>query len=468
MSNEEITVKRVEQRLAKISKGIKENNKLNLSDINIICEEVFGRILNKLFDLRLTALTAEVSSTYVAVDLIDKEKRVAFQVTSRRDRGKISDTIEKFVKNRLNEKIDKLYVLILNIEPHEYQRGEEEINIGTKYNFKFSENVIDFIKLIELISDKEKDMPGFIIGLYNDISMVFDSGRLKYNSIVEKTKSMSGFDTVVSNIQAWKKGTGDVTLYAYIPKNYRQTISCSLEFRQMDLEGLTIAIEQEELLEDYFVNREEFEEKHFKARKVDDDEQWVKLGNIRMVINAHTAFHLMYLFEELREVYQNNLAVIEEELGVIGMEKYDGGYQIAEISKTTWCKIMEFARKHDWGDQQGNEEWNIFNCNCSEKGFYLSPFMYGGESRGDVFAEIKIKEKADEKVAVYWFPGFKGYDDCMNGFDNKIKWKADFTKEWFDKKLLPEIEKQGKKKGKGRKKIFLKGLPICNKGVYNK
>ena len=87
MSDEELTVERIEKRLAIISKGIKASNRLNLSDINIICEEVFGRILNKLFELQLIALTAEVSATYVAVDLIDEEKRVAFQITSRRDRG---------------------------------------------------------------------------------------------------------------------------------------------------------------------------------------------------------------------------------------------------------------------------------------------------------------------------------------------------------------------------------------------
>lgn len=445
LSDEELTLERIEKRLAIISKGIKESNRLNLSDINIICEEVFGRILNKLFELQLIALTAEVSATYVAVDLIDEEKRVAFQITSRRDRGKIDNTIKKFKSHELNEKIDELYVLILNIDPHEYQRSEEEIDIGTKSKFTFSENVIDFNKLIELINTKDKDTPGFVINLYDDISMIFDSGRLKYDSIVEKTKSMSGYETVIADIQGWYKGYGDVMLHAFIPRDYRQMISCALEFRQSDLEGITIAIEQEELLRDYFVAHDEFEKKHFIGRKIEDDELWVEFGNIRMTINAHTAFHVECLFEDLWKTYRENIATIEDKLGVTGMEKCEGGYYITEILKTTWYDIMEFAREHDWGDEQGNEEWNIFNCNCSRSSFYLSPFMYGNAVEGDVLAEIKIKEISYEKVAVYWLPGFKGCYDSMEGFDNQIKWKADFTRDWFLNKLLPEIEKQKRK-----------------------
>lgn len=126
------------------------------------------------------------------------------------------------------------------------------------------------------------------------------------------------------------------------------------------------------------------------------------------------------------------------------MRKYifEEGYCIAEILKATWHDIMEFALAHDWGDKNGNEEWYIFNCNRSTSSFYLSPFMYGTDVRGDVLAEIKVKEISDEKVAVYWFPGFKGCYNNMEGFDNKLKWKADFTRDWFVNKLLAEIEKQ--------------------------
>ena len=42
----------------------------------------------------------------------------------------------------------------------------------------------------------------------------------------------------------------------------------------------------------------------------------------------------------------------------------------------------------------------------------------------------------NERLAVLWEPGFKNDMLCMEGFDNVVKWKADYTKEWIENKLL--------------------------------
>jgi hypothetical protein len=85
----DITIERLEKRLILISDQITKNNKFNLTDINIICEEIFGKILNRLYGYKLVALTAKVSSNYVAIDLLDKENKIAYQVTSVDDRKKL-------------------------------------------------------------------------------------------------------------------------------------------------------------------------------------------------------------------------------------------------------------------------------------------------------------------------------------------------------------------------------------------
>lgn len=43
----DINIKRIENRLSEVADAIKINNQNNLTDINIICEEIFGQILNK-------------------------------------------------------------------------------------------------------------------------------------------------------------------------------------------------------------------------------------------------------------------------------------------------------------------------------------------------------------------------------------------------------------------------------------
>ena len=43
LTDGDITIERVANRLKLISEGIKNSNKLNLCDINVICEEIFGK-----------------------------------------------------------------------------------------------------------------------------------------------------------------------------------------------------------------------------------------------------------------------------------------------------------------------------------------------------------------------------------------------------------------------------------------
>ena len=146
--DEDIDIGRVSKRLEEIADAIKMNNKNNLTDINVICEEIFGRILNRLYDIHLVSLSAEVSGNYIAVDLIDYENRIAFQVTSRDDREKIEKTIEKFNSSDLVGHIDILNILVLNSNIHHY-REPDIIHLKNGKEFSYSKNILNFNKLIE-------------------------------------------------------------------------------------------------------------------------------------------------------------------------------------------------------------------------------------------------------------------------------------------------------------------------------
>ncbi len=58
LTDGDITIERVANRLKLISEGIKNSNKLNLCDINVICEEIFGKILNTLYGYELVTIGA--------------------------------------------------------------------------------------------------------------------------------------------------------------------------------------------------------------------------------------------------------------------------------------------------------------------------------------------------------------------------------------------------------------------------
>ena len=85
---------------------VKLKNKANLNDINTLLETPFKDILNIIYDYNLINLNNKY--LYPAIDLGDRSKKIAFQITSERSIQKIKDTIQRFEKNKLNIEYKKL------------------------------------------------------------------------------------------------------------------------------------------------------------------------------------------------------------------------------------------------------------------------------------------------------------------------------------------------------------------------
>ena len=431
----DITIERLEKRLILISDQITKNNKFNLTDINIICEEIFGKILNRLYGYKLVALTAKVSSNYVAIDLLDKENKIAYQVTSVDDRKKITDTVKKFKENELYKYADKLYILILKYRKHSYRRKSDSVE---DIDFSTHENVINLCKLIEIIKEKSQDDKNIVTDMYDYINMIFDSGRLSYDSIVETTSAMLEKNVATADLLAWEKGYGDIMLHAYIPRTYEQKLACWMEFRQNNLSGIKISFNQDDLINNYLVLQNDFEEKHIIGRKMDEEDCWIDIGNLRMKINAHTAYHIYLLFNELKEKYSKQYEAILEKLGANGLKRINNSFLIGKLSREEWNRIVEFAQKHEWIGEDGESEWNIFNYND----FSNTIDLLSNKHRGGAVAVLSAQFMENDVVNVLWSHGSYGNSDCMEWFYNDKKWKADYTRHWLIEILLPKIEKE--------------------------
>ena len=266
----------------------------------------------------------------------------------------------------------------------------------------------------------------------------------------------------------WKKGFGDVSLFAFIPKSYKEKLSCVVEFRKYNIEGAIISIDQEKLLKDYFVTKEVFQNKHIIGRETLDDDSWIEIENIRMKINAYSAYHLYCLFNDLHNVYKEAQIEINKIMGTEGLAEKNGKYLIANVSKEQWFRIIEFAQKHDCYsyNENGDEEWNIFDNKSVIDFFYLSPYFYGNKDKGIIHAEIRVEFLYNDTVNVFWIPGYKDTSyNCMEYFDNVVKWKADYTKEWFWNALIPKIREDEKEvKNKAYENSFFKKVV----GIKNK
>ena len=86
-------------------------------------------------------------------------------------------------------------------------------------NYFNKNNMIDFSKLIKEIEKKSRTDKNIIVKIYEDISMLYDSGRLNYSSVVKKTNYFN-LDCSKNYVSNWRKGYGDVLLSAFVPRGY--------------------------------------------------------------------------------------------------------------------------------------------------------------------------------------------------------------------------------------------------------
>lgn len=459
IEDKEIDIKHIDRRFKKISEEIKSTNKENFTDINIICEEIFAQILNKIYDLSLVPVSLIHSGNFVSVDLIDYNKKIAFQVTSRSDKRKIKNTIDKFNRAKVLKEIQMLNILILSSDEHKYI-GDDIVELKNGFSFSYSKNILNFNTLVRDIEKKQKNDHNIIVEIYDMVSMIYDTGRIYYKSIVKETENLNqNIFYTDDRTCLWNKGYGDIHLSAFIPTQYDKQLCCMLQIRKYSLLDCYITLEQKKLINDYLVEQEEFEKKHSVGRYCGEDEMFLQIEDIRLKMNAHTAYHVYKLFDELKKEYMKSKNKIEITLGVVGMKKNEYGYLLMSIDRQIWNDIMVFASEHDYMQVNGENEWNIFN-NVNKNSIILTTNI-NSSIKSDVVAEIKVRESeiSSDELDLYWLPGFKYNVDSMEGFDNLVKWKADYTKKWIQNKLIRKI-KEDSEKNKKRSYWFSKWFKL--------
>lgn len=126
---------------------------LNLLNINIHMESFICGLLNLVYSYDLVNLN-NAQANYTSIDLGDRAKRIAIQVTSNTKSAKILHTIEGFVTKGYDKYFDRLIVLIIGLKKN-YRS-----NFVAKNGFCISKDtdIIDFRDLLSAINGM--DTPG--------------------------------------------------------------------------------------------------------------------------------------------------------------------------------------------------------------------------------------------------------------------------------------------------------------------
>ena len=122
-------------------------NSASLFDINIYAESVLIPLLNHAYGLNLKDANFD-EKNFSAVDLIDKENRVAIQVTSTANGEKIKHTLETYLKDKRYKDFDSVYVYILKTKQSKYSDETFKKIIEGKFEFESTKHIIDSTNII--------------------------------------------------------------------------------------------------------------------------------------------------------------------------------------------------------------------------------------------------------------------------------------------------------------------------------
>lgn len=151
-----------------ISSNVSLSNCVSKNDINNDLVDFFIYLLNMRFESNLINAN-HISKDYPAIDLIDKEKRIAVQVTSTDTAKKKKETHEKFFRHNLNSDYDIIYMFLLKGD------GNTRVPEVEKKPLEKME-VIDFRDLLKDINTLDEDALDAILK-HMDNGLIYEDPR---------------------------------------------------------------------------------------------------------------------------------------------------------------------------------------------------------------------------------------------------------------------------------------------------
>ena len=175
---------RIADLLAVFQSEVSVRQASSYTDVNRASQEVLRKLLSVLFELpRLQNLDFTERPNFPALDLGDKEKRVAFQVTSDSSGTKIKSSFTKFFANDLQKDYDKVMFFFLTGRQNAYTVDLSE-SIPSGFAFDDKQDVLDVDGLLPLIQGSVPSQKRAILTLLEE---EFGDGGLRDYAVPEET-----------------------------------------------------------------------------------------------------------------------------------------------------------------------------------------------------------------------------------------------------------------------------------------
>ncbi|HRH49158.1 MAG TPA: SMEK domain-containing protein [Panacibacter sp.] len=127
--------------LSRFSEQVEILNSNGEFSINTHAENLMVDLLNIVYDLNLKNVNVQ-TNYFPAIDLLDRENKISFQVTATRDIDKVKLSIEKFFRNGVYKYATDLNIYIITGKQNKYSSEAIQVKIDEEYNLLISEEKI--------------------------------------------------------------------------------------------------------------------------------------------------------------------------------------------------------------------------------------------------------------------------------------------------------------------------------------
>jgi len=181
MNKRDTYIKKISHSLAILRTEIEQLNKINLTDYNIIAENFYCDLL-KFYGYKLNNLN-ETNKNADSIDLVDKENKIAIQVTSRNDTTKIHDTIQGFYNNPDYNEYKQLIMLLIGKSKLDYPKTD--FTKDNLFAFNKKKDIIDVDDIIKKFkSFNAKQLEPIVDFLESEVDIKISTKRTKSNEVI--------------------------------------------------------------------------------------------------------------------------------------------------------------------------------------------------------------------------------------------------------------------------------------------
>lgn len=173
--------------IAGLKYQIQTRNRLQLYDLTKVCEDFCREVLNLVYNFNLANLNNERINE-PGIDLGDKRKKIAYQITSAKYSPKIKATLEAITDEQKND-YESFFVFILGEKATSYTIDETLLN---EFSFETDKNVLDLDDLLKdiMVADIE-----ILDSLYSLFQKEFRQVRIE----LEPVDSEGNFESSLYN-----------------------------------------------------------------------------------------------------------------------------------------------------------------------------------------------------------------------------------------------------------------------------